>query len=211
MLGDIGPFLLSRVLAADRIGAVVRALGVELGVGQAVHGGGAAHAAGVEAHDVVGLEQIVGEVALGALHQVDARAPRPAGVDEQGSDAGAARRAALESELDSGAAGFVVIQRHAHACAGEGPGTGVGIGLLHAALLATGIPVDVLVVERLELCRCGNRIIGDCGCGRHRGATAAGRHRHGRHEGGGRRKSATGTGTHTQSAHTSSLTVLIRA
>ena len=87
-------------------------LGVELGIGQAVDRRRGAHAAGVEADDVVGADQVLGEVGAGTLDQLNARASRPARVNEQGPDRVPARGPLLHRDLDRLATGVVVVQRH---------------------------------------------------------------------------------------------------
>ena len=146
------PHLLSPLLGGGGRGGrrVVRpgSFGVELGVGQAVDRRGGAHATRVEADDVVGAGEILGEVGTGALDQLDARPSRPTRVDEQRADGVLASGPLLHRDLDRLAAGVVVVQRHLDLGAGEA-GVLPRLRLAHP-LLVTGVPGDLLVVEALQ-------------------------------------------------------------
>jgi hypothetical protein len=107
-------------------------------LGDALHGGGQAHAARVEADDVEAAQHVLREGERQADGGVGARAARAAGVDHQRSDAVGlpGQHRADEEERQRGAAGLVVADRHVGAAALEGE-----------VALAARLPLD----ERLDL------------------------------------------------------------
>ena len=115
---------------------------------RARHRCGGTHAPRVEADDVIGAGELLGEVGAGLVDQVDARPSWPARVDEQRPDRVAAGGPLLHRDLDRLATGVVVVQRHLDLGAGEA-GVLPRLRLAHP-LLVTGVPGDLLVVEALQ-------------------------------------------------------------